>query len=158
MRYKALCWRAVAVVAATLFAIAPARLAHAQAASEWALSTIWTFGGNADVAFGINFVQNADGNFYGIAETGGDQVSGLGRGAGSIAKMTPSGQVSALYFFSDASDGCYPQGSLALGTDGNYYGVTANGGGGPGIGDGTVFKVTTSGRLTTIYAFSWANE
>jgi uncharacterized repeat protein (TIGR03803 family) len=40
---------------------------------------------------------------------------------------------------------------LTLGTDGNFYGATIEGGKG---GSGTLFKVTTNGALTTIYTFS----
>jgi uncharacterized repeat protein (TIGR03803 family) len=39
---------------------------------------------------------------------------------------------------------------LVLGTDGNFYGV-AEGGGAYGVG--TVFKITPSGRLTTLHSF-----
>ena len=38
-----------------------------------------------------------------------------------------------------------------LGTDGNFYGTTYLGGNNNGAG--TVFKITTQGMLTTLYAF-----
>ncbi len=40
--------------------------------------------------------------------------------------------------------------SLVQGTDGNYYGTTEGGG---AFGEGTIFKVTPGGALTTIYSF-----
>jgi uncharacterized repeat protein (TIGR03803 family) len=40
--------------------------------------------------------------------------------------------------------------SLVQGTDGNLYGTTEGGG---ANGSGTVFKVTASGTLTTLYSF-----
>jgi uncharacterized repeat protein (TIGR03803 family) len=46
--------------------------------------------------------------------------------------------------------------SLAQGTDGNFYGTTKTGGTNNcsgGLGCGTVFKITSSGTLTTIYTF-----
>ncbi len=50
----------------------------------------------------------------------------------------------------DGSDGANPTGALVRGADGNYYGVTANG------GDhffGTIFRMTPEGQVTTIYGF-----
>ena len=45
---------------------------------------------------------------------------------------------------------------MALGTDGNFYGTTFSGGtpGCGGSGCGTVFQITSTGRLTTIYRFT----
>jgi uncharacterized repeat protein (TIGR03803 family) len=44
---------------------------------------------------------------------------------------------------------------LVLGTDGNFYGVTAYGGAYNG-GVGTAFRVSTNGTLTTLASFSYA--
>src|SRR5216683_2591263 len=48
------------------------------------------------------------------------------------------------------TNGAYPGGStLVQGTDGNFYGVTDRG----GInGDGTVYKITSAGLLTTVHS------
>ena len=43
----------------------------------------------------------------------------------------------------------FPYGGLVQGTDGNFYGTT-NGG---GVGEGTVFKLTPGGTLTTLHIF-----
>jgi uncharacterized repeat protein (TIGR03803 family) len=55
------------------------------------------------------------------------------------------------------TDGQYPVAGLVQGTDGNFYGTTAGGGANVGInygtGGGTVFKITPSGTLTTLYSF-----
>ena len=40
-------------------------------------------------------------------------------------------------------------------TDGNLYGVT--GGGGSGGGYGTIFKITTTGKLTTLHSFDFTD-
>jgi len=61
----------------------------------------------------------------------------------------------------DITDGALPYyGSLVQGRDGNYYGTTQSGGannntlcGSGTFGCGTVFKITPSGALTTIYSF-----
>lgn len=51
----------------------------------------------------------------------------------------------------DGTNGAYPSYvSLVQGTDGNLYGTTAFGG---KNNDGTVFKITTAGKLTTLYSF-----
>lgn len=65
---------------------------------------------------------------------------------------TPSGTLTTLYSFCEQA-GC-PDGNgpsvLVQGTDGNFYGTTS-----PGLllGDGTVFKITPAGTLTTLYSF-----
>jgi uncharacterized repeat protein (TIGR03803 family) len=45
-------------------------------------------------------------------------------------------------------------GNLVLGSDGCFYGTTDNGG---SSGNGTVFKVTTNGTLTTLVSFGYTN-
>jgi uncharacterized repeat protein (TIGR03803 family) len=48
------------------------------------------------------------------------------------------------------ADGNFPTAALIQATDGNLYGTTMNGG---ANGDGTVFKISTRGSLTTVYSF-----
>jgi len=52
----------------------------------------------------------------------------------------------------DGTDGANPQAGLVQATDGNFYGTTSLGGVN-GNGYGTVFKITPSGTLTTLYSF-----
>ncbi|HEY6290149.1 MAG TPA: choice-of-anchor tandem repeat GloVer-containing protein [Terriglobia bacterium] len=47
-------------------------------------------------------------------------------------------------------DGANPYSALVQGTDGHLYGTTVHGG---DNGYGTIFKISTTGRLTTIYRF-----
>ena len=54
-----------------------------------------------------------------------------------------------MYNF-DATDGEDPVAGLVQGTDGNFYGTTLYGG---ANGDGTVFKITPNGMLTTLHSF-----
>ncbi len=92
-------------------------------------------------------VQASDGNFYGTAASGGFH------GVGSVFKITPSGTLTGLYSFcslSKCSDGDAPYAWLVQGSDGNLYGTTPYGGTNNG---GTVFKITLSGTLTTLYSF-----
>ncbi|HLV81813.1 MAG TPA: choice-of-anchor tandem repeat GloVer-containing protein [Chthonomonadaceae bacterium] len=91
-------------------------------------------------------VLGLDGNLYGVANTGGAY------GKGAVYKIDTSGNETVLYSFTGGSDGANPyESTLILGSDGNFYGVTFNGG---FAGDGTVFQITPSGTLTTIYAFT----
>jgi len=62
-------------------------------------------------------------------------------------------QLTPLYNFcslSNCADGGIPEGPLIQASDGNFYGTTLSGG---QYGQGTVFKVTTTGSLTTLYSF-----
>ena len=64
--------------------------------------------------------------------------------------MTSAGLISRLYSFRGGSDGGYPAAALLLGSDGNFYGTSAYGG---DYGDGTLFRMTPSGLVTTLVAF-----
>ena len=91
---------------------------------------------------------------YGTTEYGGANRYG------TVFKITPSGALTKLYSFcsqSGCADGANPFGPLVQATDGNLYGTTQIGGantsGCGGQGCGTVFKITPSGTLTTLYSF-----
>jgi len=90
-------------------------------------------------------VPGPDGNFYGTTENGGAM------GNGTVFKISPAGAFTLLYSFAGGSDGAGPIPGLTLGMDGNFYGNTITGGSG---GYGTVFQITSSGTLTTLYAFT----
>ncbi len=99
-------------------------------------------------------VQASDGNFYGTTQQGGDPFQRCAAGCGTIFKITPSGMLTNLYAFCaqpGCPDGSLPLSSLVQASDGNFYGTTY-GGGANGTG-GTVFKITPSGTLTTLYSF-----
>ncbi len=103
-------------------------------------------------------IQGIDGNFYGTTSAGGAHPNGVKNGfgiptgPGTVFKLTPSGRLTTLYsFFSQANctDGDTPN-SLIQASDGNFYGTTGSGG---VKKQGTVFKLTPAGRLTTLYSF-----
>ncbi len=97
-------------------------------------------------------IQAMDGNFYGTTITGGSGGSCL-YGCGVVYKITPAGNFSTLYDFctqTGCPDGASPFAGIVQGTDGNFYGVTASGG---TNGWGTIFKITATGTLTTLYNF-----
>jgi uncharacterized protein (TIGR03437 family) len=90
-------------------------------------------------------VQGADGNLYGTANYNN----------GTIFKISTSGTFSVVYSFcfpnqQVCSDGRTPEGALILGKDGNFYGTTSSGG---PKNEGTIFKLTPQGALTTLYNF-----
>ena len=114
-----------------------------------ALKTLHSFDNSDGVAPYGTLIQAADGNFYGTTFAGGANTYG------TVFKMTPSGTLTTLYSFCaqfDCDDGGQPIAGLVQGTDGNFYGTTS-GGGFNNDGQGTVFKITTSGTLTTLHSF-----
>jgi uncharacterized repeat protein (TIGR03803 family) len=98
-------------------------------------------------------VQASDGNYYG---TVGNTTDGTNNGV--VYKLTSAGKFSTIYTF-DGTLGFNPQAPLIQGADGNLYGTTASGGitispcWGSSASCGTVFKITTGGKLTTVYKF-----
>jgi uncharacterized repeat protein (TIGR03803 family) len=96
-------------------------------------------------------IQAANGIFYGTTSGGG------ANGYGTVFKITPGGVLTTLYSFCsqpNCPDGGSPNAPLVQGADGNFYGTTFKGGiGGPSSDNGTIFKITPAGKLTTIYSF-----
>ena len=98
------------------------------------LTTIYNFCSLAGCADGYNstagLIQGADGYLYGAPARGGDDticaIDGY-TGCGTVFKMTLTGSLTVLHTF-EFSDGAYPIGRLALGSDGNFYGTTECGG------------------------------
>jgi uncharacterized repeat protein (TIGR03803 family) len=92
-------------------------------------------------------IQASDGNFYGTTILGGAY------GNGTIFKVTPTGTFTTLYSVCSQSgcpDGNYLYAPLTQATDGNLYGIMQIGG---ANGYGTIFRITTTGSLTTLYSF-----
>lgn len=116
------------------------------------LNTVYNFCSQPNCADGqvpdAGLVQAGDGNFYGTTDAGGGSQNCYG-GCGTVFKLTASGALTTLHSF-DGNDGGRPVAGLALGRDGNLYGVTAGGG---AYASGTVFKITFPGELTTMHSF-----
>ncbi len=96
----------------------------------------------------VGLVLGADGNFYGTTSQGGANNVG-----GTIFKITPRGALTTLYNFCshpNCTDGEFPDAALIQGIDGNFYGTTRFGG---ASGNGTIFRITPGGKLTTLYSF-----
>lgn len=88
-------------------------------------------------------IIDALGNLYGVFSNGGTY------GGGTVFKVTPKGVLSLLYSFgAAATDGNYPLGTLVRDSSGTLYGITVGGG---RDGFGTIFKLTSAGKETTLY-------
>jgi uncharacterized repeat protein (TIGR03803 family) len=72
---------------------------------------------------------------------------------GATAILSPAQTITTLTNF-NGTDGSYPLATLVQGSDGNYYGTTSLGGINGPYSDGTVFKVTPDGSLTTLHNFN----
>ena len=120
---------------------------------RWATSftTLHRFDGTDGDSPSAALVQATNGELYGTTGGGG------ANGGGTVFKITPSGTLITLYNFCsqpNCTDGGGPSG-LVQATDGDLYGTTAGGGASSACdgGCGTVFKITPSGRLTTLHSF-----
>jgi uncharacterized repeat protein (TIGR03803 family) len=94
-----------------------------------------------------SLVQATDGNLYGTAFSGGRNDGG------TLFKVAPAGTLTTVYNFCSqaaCADGQNPAAGLIQATDGDLYGTTEYGG---AYGYGTVFKISLSGSLTTLYSF-----
>jgi uncharacterized repeat protein (TIGR03803 family) len=115
------------------------------------LATLYTFSGTDGANPLAGLVQATDGNFYGTTRNGGTS-NDCTNGCGTVFKITQAGKLTSLHSFS-GTDG-YPYGALVQATDGNFYGTTSGAAGFGSAGNGTIFKVTPSGKLTTLYTFN----
>ena len=94
--------------------------------------------------------------FAGLALCGATAMALPAQSFPTLHAFCPSGTV-------NCPDGSKPIGALVQGSDGNLYGTTYGGGangataGGGANGWGTVFKITPSGTLTTLYSFCAPN-
>ena len=115
-------------------------------------SALYEFGGQTqdpeNPQYSGLIAQGRDGELYSTAPA---TPLGLCSFCGAVFKITPSGTVTVVYDFNDATGSGYtPFGGVVLGTDGNFYGPTKAGG---NFNEGTLFKITASGTLTTLYNF-----
>lgn len=125
---------------------------------EGSLTTLYNFCSQPSCADGFApaaaLIEGSDGNFYGT--TSGDAPgSGCSGNCGTVFKITPAGALTTLYTF-DGAAGYGPNATLVQGTDGNFYGTTAYGGNqncGEPLSCGTIFQLTPTGTLTTLYSF-----
>ena len=97
-------------------------------------------------------VQGPDGAFYGV--TRGSAVSPT---AGVDFKVSSDQSFQVLHGFTGGADGNNPATALLLGSDGNFYGTTPDGGNVGACspdGCGTAYQLTPAGGFTTIHTFA----
>ena len=133
-------------------------------ATSYSFGTLTDINGNpVDGASPFSgLIQGADGNFYGVTESGGVY------GYGAIFQISTNGALTTLYSFGTLNDGngnpldgANPYAGLAQGPDGSFYGVTSSGGAYTNIidlngnlGAGTIFKITPDGAFSLLYTFT----
>ncbi len=117
---------------------------------EGLVNVLYHFCGQANCSDGETprggLVQ-ANSSFYGTTSAGG------AHNGGTIFQITASGTLNSLYNFCSqprCMDGAMPDGALVQAIDGNFYGVTSQGG---TNNFGTIFKITAAGQLTVLYDF-----
>src|ERR1700730_16766302 len=92
--------------------------------------------------------QGRDGKLYGTSPN--PQAT-----PGSDFSLSLNGSLTVLYAFGSPPSGVGPFAGLTLGTDGDSYGATSGGGTGQ---DGTLYKLTHSGNLTTLHNFTGLSD
>src|SRR5450432_2937103 len=98
-------------------------------------------------------IQSTSGKLFGTTSAGGAFSSG------TVFTVTTGGTVKSLYSFcklASCADGFDPRSPLVQATNGKFYGVTF--GGGPFDNFGTIYQITNSGALTTLYTFCALSE
>jgi uncharacterized repeat protein (TIGR03803 family) len=113
------------------------------------LTTLHSFAYSDGIYTRARLLMDSMGNLYGTTWYGG------AHGAGTIYKLDTSGNLTVLHNFSGyPTDGTEPYAGLIMDTTGNLYGTTSHSGALAPYPYGTVFKLDTSGNLTTLYSFS----
>jgi uncharacterized repeat protein (TIGR03803 family) len=124
-----------------------------QITSSGSLTTLHVFGYQEGGSPRGGLVSGTDGNFYGTTFGAGPYGS-VGY-YGTVFQITYSGSLTTLHTFTGGNDGAQPFAGLVQGTDGNFYGTTLRGG---ASNYGTVFQITSSGSLNTLYSFTGGND
>lgn len=90
----------------------------------------------------ISLTKGADGNLYGVTESGGSANAGV------MYKLTPTGSFSLLHNFCTLANCEDGNGRLILGSDGNFYGVNTS----------EVFRMTPQGTWSLVHALNPSTE
>ena len=132
------------ILGVILFALLSAVPAHGQY-----FKTVYNFQGACCSTVPWTLTQGRDANLYGAVTAGGIFSQG-----GSIYRMTPRGDIKVLHNF-DTTEIEQPSGALAMGTDGNLYGLSRAGG---LYSYGTFFKITPDGTATVLHDFTGQSD
>ena len=127
--------------------------------SAQTFQTVFSFA-NTNGAIPTGLTLGNDGNFYGLADSGGNTNLNFGFGYGTVFRLSTNGQLTTLVYFNN-TNGASSLAAPTLGKDGNFYGTTFQGGDlslNSGYGDGTIFRITPNGTLTTLVSFNYTNN
>jgi uncharacterized repeat protein (TIGR03803 family) len=123
-----------------------------------AFTSLYSFTGGADGGVPETpLVQGSDGYFYGTTTQGGANTNVVSGGAGTVFKISADGSLTTLYPFTGGSDGSDP-GGLVQGRDGYFYGTTYYDAGWLSSSYGTVFRISATGTLATLYTFTGGSD
>jgi uncharacterized repeat protein (TIGR03803 family) len=131
-----------------LLAVLVSAVALLPSARAQTFTTVHTFLGPDGAYPFAGLAQAAAGGYVGATRGGGANNGGV------VFVLVADGSATTLYSFCAAAqctDGSQPVGGLVQGTDGDLYGTTYAGG---ASGDGTVFKLTSGGVLSTLHSFA----
>ena len=120
---------------------------------SWTERVLYRFGGADGDGYypQAGVIRDQAGNLYGTTSGGG----GGPYSGGTVFKLIPQPgggwKERILHIFSyQSKDGAFPLAGVVLDKAGNLYGTTNEGG---AYGNGTVFKVSTTGKETVLYTF-----
>jgi len=125
--------------------------AIATISSAQTFRTLVNFNGSNGTGASSPLIQGFDGSYYGTTGGGGSNCPQDSK-CGTIYRLS-AGKMTAVYTFclqSGCPDGSGPGGTLIQASDGNLFGLTFAGG---ANGGGTFFRMSPSGKLTTLYSF-----
>lgn len=119
-------------------------------------SVIYNFSGGIDGGnpYG-NVTFDKSGNMFGTTFSGGAAGDANGSGYGTIWEYNAAGNFSVLHAFSGGSDACYPNGGVAIASNGNLYGTATN------VwlsGNGTFWEYNPSGSFYVLHTFTGGND
>lgn len=124
-------------------------------------SVVYAFKGGADGEAPVGPLAEVKGNLFGATAHGGGSEckSAYSPGCGTIFEITAAGREHVLYRFTGGAQEAYPSSGLTY-VGGNFYGEVAGGNNGLACSAkstnscGMVFKMSPSGTISTLYAFS----
>ena len=101
-------------------------------------------------------VQDAAGNLYGVAQSGGNLACPeffltAGKGCGVVFRIAKDRTFTVLHTFAGGADGAIPKGGLLLDKNGNLFGTAVEGG---FAQNGTVYEISSDGIYTVLHRFT----